>query len=119
MFWQTAIGAVVSLIVTLAEQEALLPEASVPVRVTVVVPISAQPKVESLTTRLVMLQLSVEALSTAEADRVALPVASNTKLADLQIIIGETESITVTVELQVSVLPLASPRVRVTVLLPR
>ena len=97
---QTAVGGVTSLMVTVAEQEALLPEASVPVSVTVVVPILAQVKAVSLRTRLVIPQLSEEPPSTSAVVKVALPEPSRVRLTALQIMVGAFESSTVTVELQ-------------------
>ena len=63
--------------VTMAEQVAVLPLASVAVSVTVFAPISLQSKVDGSTVKLVMPQLSEEPLSISAATMLAFPAASN------------------------------------------
>src|SRR6266516_4297258 len=118
MFWQTAVGGTESTTVTVAVQVEVLPLLSVTVRVTVLVPMVAQSKLVWLRLRLAMPEASVLPLSSWTAVMVAWPLASNWTVMFWQTAVGGTESTTVTVAVQVEVLPLLSVTVRVTVLVP-
>ena len=76
IFWQRATGGVLSKTVTVAVQSAELPATSVPVRVTVFMPVSAQVKVLGETVSEAMPQSSKEPLSTCAAVMDELPLAS-------------------------------------------
>src|ERR1043165_3315501 len=118
IFLQAATGAVVSTTVTVAVQLSLLPLLSVTVKVTVFGPTLAQVKVSGLTLREAIPQASLEPLSTSDAAMVAWPVASRLIVIFWHLATGLTLSSTVTVLEQLELFPLASTRVRVTVLGP-
>src|ERR1043166_2983958 len=118
MFLQAATGAVLSTTVTVAVQLSLLPLLSVTVKVTVFGPTLAQVKVSGLTLREAIPQASLEPLSTSDAAMVAWPVASRLIVIFWHLATGLTLSSTVTVLEQLELFPLASTRVRVTVLGP-
>ena len=75
MFWQTAVGAMLSCTVTVALQVDTLPFTSVTVRVTVFVPMLAQEKLLGLTVTDWMPQLSVLPLLICAAVMLAVPLA--------------------------------------------
>ena len=75
MPWQTAVGATESTTVTLLLQLLLLPFTSVTVRVTVLLPTSAQANVVSELLRVLMPQASLLPLSMSFAVIVADPLA--------------------------------------------
>ena len=77
MFWQEAVGEVVSATVTVEVQVLLFPLPSSTVNVTVFAPRSAQVNDEVLMLRLAVPQLSELPLSTSAAVIVALPDPSN------------------------------------------
>src|ERR1043166_9075945 len=118
MFWQTAVGGTVSTTVTVAVQVEVLPLLSVTVRVTRLVPTLLTSKVVLSRLMRAMPQASLLPASIWAAVMVAWPVASNWTVMSRQMAVGATESITVTVAVQVEVLPLLSVTVRVTVLVP-
>src|SRR6266540_2554431 len=118
MSWQTATGATESATVTVAVQVWLLPFTSVTVRVTVFGPMSLQSKLIWSRLRLAMPQASLLPLSICAAVMVALPVASNWTVRSWQRATGATESATVTVAVQVWLLPFTSVTVRVTMFEP-
>ena len=114
------VGETVSRTVTLEVQDAVLPEASVPVRVTG----TAVPRSEQL--KLVLLknnnkvpgQLSVDPLFTSAGLIVAEPDWSRKTVIFLQTITGVVLSCTLTIALQVEIIPVLSVTVRVTLLDP-
>lgn len=118
MFAQEAVGAVLSTMVTTAVQLLELPAGSVTVRVTLLAPRSAQVKLVLLALRLTE-QLSDEASSISAAAIVAAPLASRATVMFLQTAAGAMLSTTVTVAVQLAVLPSTSVAVMVTVLSPR
>src|SRR5213594_254730 len=118
MFWQTAVGGTVSTTVTVAVQVEVLPLLSVTVRVTRLVPTLLTSKLVLSRLRLAMPEASVLPLSSWTAVMVAWPLASNWTVMFWQTAVGGTESTTVTVAVQVELLPLLSVTVRVTVLVP-
>ena len=120
-FWQFATGGILSLTVTIAIQESTLPLGPVPIRVTLLGPISAQVKVRfgwPLSVRVVKPQLSAEPPSTSAGTIVTVPAALRFTEILLQTITGAKESITVTVALHTEALPLLSVTVKVTTLGP-
>ena len=116
---QTASGALVSMTVTVALQVLLLPEGSLTVRTTVLVPTLAQVKVVGVALRELTAQLSVEPASTLAAVMLAMPRGLRKTVMFWQMVLGSVVSATVTVALQVPVLPLASVTESVTVLAPK
>src|SRR5882724_3493552 len=118
MFRVRTVGAVTSCTVTVAEVLAELPLLSVTVRVTVLAPSLVQSKLDGLTTRLVMPQLSLEPLSTWAAVTLTWPLASRFTSMFRVRTVGRVASCTVTVAEALAELPLLSVTVRVTVLGP-
>ena len=116
--WVTTVGETESTTVTVAVVLEALPDPSVPVRVTVFAPRSAQPKVSVSRLRAIS-QLSLLPLSTSVVAMVALPAASRYTVISCAAMVGETESITVTIAVAEVEFPASSVAVRVTVLLPR
>ena len=107
-----------SVTVTVKVQLLVLPFASVTVFVTVVVPTGNVLPLAVLLTRLVTLQLSVPLTRKITLLRLHRPgSAANTRLLE-QVIAGFWLSVTVTVKMQLLVLPLASVTVFVTVVVP-
>src|SRR5258705_13816958 len=102
--------------VTVAEALAELPLLSVTVRVTVLAPSLVQSKLEGLTTRLVIAQLSLEPLSTWAAVMLKWPLAPRYLPTFPTRRARGLASCTVTVALALAELPLLSVTVRVTVL---
>src|SRR5438552_3767671 len=96
----------------------LLPLLSVTVRVTVLTPTLVQSKLVWLRLRLAMPQASVLPLLICAGSIVPWPLASNSTLRFWQTATGGTESSTVTVAVQVELLPLLSVTVRVTLFVP-
>ncbi len=117
MFWQTATGGTVSSTVTVGKQVETLLLLSVMVTVTRLAPMSVQSKLSGLTTELRMPQASLK-MATSDGVMVALPVASSCTVILVQAIAGGMVSSTVTVGLQVEVLPFTSVTVTVTTLAP-
>jgi hypothetical protein len=116
---QVIVGAWLSTTVTVNEHVAVLPLVSVAVQVTVLVP---RAKVEPLVGAQLLVtpgQLSpmVGALQVIAGDE-QVPDAVFVAILAGQVIVGAWLSTTVTVKLQLFVLPLASVAVHVTVLLP-
>ena len=104
--------------VTVKVQELVLPLASVAVLVTVVTPTGKVLPLGGVLTRLVTLQLSVALTAKVTLLRLQRPAsAASTRLAG-QVIVGFCASSTVTVKVQLLVLPLASVAVLVTVVTP-
>src|SRR5207245_10749226 len=95
--WHTATGATESTTVTVAVQVALLPFASVTVRVTAFVPTLLQSKLVLLRLRLAMPQPSLLPLFTSAGTIVAWPAALSWMVISLQKAVGGVESDTVTV----------------------
>src|SRR5690554_2163777 len=118
MFWVTTAGAVTPSTVTIAVALSVLPFESVTVRVTVLSPTCEQSKSYWLSVMLAIPQVSVEPLSISAAVMLALPVASSWMVMFLVTTTGAVMSSTVTMAVAVSVLPLTSVTVRVTVLSP-
>src|SRR5258707_104394 len=118
MFLVTTVGGVASCTVTVALALALLPLLSVTVRVTVLGPFLEQSKLDGLTTRLVMPQLSAEPLSTSPATMLAWPALSRLTTMFLVSTVGGAASCTQTVAGWLAELPLLSVTVRVTMLVP-
>src|SRR4030043_257181 len=116
--WHTAIGEIVSITVTVAVHWSVLPLLSVTVKVTVLAPISAQAKLVISSTMLAIPQASLLPLFTSAAAIVTFPVASKYASISWQTATGEIVSITVTVAVHWSVLPLLSVTVRATVFPP-
>src|SRR5260370_193983 len=112
-----ASGLVTSLTVTVAVEVALVPLGSVAVRVTTLLPTLLQSKLVLLAERLTP-QASVLPPSISAGAMVAWPVASRLTVMSLHLATGLVTSLTVTVALQVELLPLASVTVSATVLLP-
>ena len=118
MFWQSAVGGVTSRTVTVAVQVAVFPWPSFTVNVTVFAPKLAHVKLVADKPKFVVPQLSVEPLSTCEAVIVALLPLKFT-VTFWQSAVGGVTSRTVTVAVQVAVLPLPSATVNVTTFAPR
>src|SRR5690606_37580132 len=118
MFLVTTTGAVTSSTVTIAVAVSVLPLTSVTVRVTVLSPTSPQSKLDLSSVIPAIPQVSDEPLSISAAVRLALPVASSWIVMFLVTTTGAMMSSTVTIAVAVSVLPLTSVTVRVTVLAP-
>ncbi len=118
-FWQIALGAILSTTVTVAVQLSVLPLASPTVKVTVFAPRLEQLKLLGLTESEVTPQLSVLLLLINAAVTLPLPLAFKLTVRFRQIALGAMLSLTVTVAVQLSVLPAASPTVKVTVFVPR
>ncbi len=112
-FLHKAVGAVLSLIVTLAVQVAVLPPASVALSVTVLMPILEQLNILGVTIN-ENEQLSVLTLSTEAGSKVKLPLTP--KLIDtlLHLATGGVKSFKVTVNEQLAMLLLPSLAVSVT-----
>ena len=112
-FLHKAVGAVLSLIVTLAVQVAVLPPASVALSVTVLMPILEQLNILGVTIN-ENEQLSVLTLSTEAGSKVKLPFTP--KLIDtlLHLATGGVKSFKVTVNEQLAMLLLPSLAVSVT-----
>ena len=119
MFWQRAVGGVLSRTVTVAVQVAVLPLPSATVNVTVLGPKCAQVKLLWETDCAVAVpQLSVEPLLSCEAVMFALFPLKFTVMF-WQRAVGAVMSRTVTVAVQVAVFPLPSATVNVTTFAPR
>src|SRR5206468_2445811 len=115
---QSTTGLVLSATVTVAEQLALLPWASLTVRVTRLDPLLAHVKVllaAPSIKRVVTPQLSVEPLSISAAFTVTDPLALRLAVIFLQTAVGLVVSLTVTVAWQVALLLAASWTCNVTV----
>src|SRR4030043_188739 len=104
--------------VTAAVHWSVLPLLSVTVRVTVFAPTSEQVKSVTSSTILAIPHASLLPLFTLAGAIVTLPVASRYAFISWHIAIGEIVSITVTVAVHWSVLPLLSVTVKVTMLAP-
>ena len=115
---QSVTGGTESTTVTVAVQVELLPLLSVTVKVTLFVPMLVQSKLVWLRLRLAMPQASVLPLLICAGSIVPWPLASNSTLRSWQTASGGTESTTVTVAVQVELLPLLSVTVRVTRFVP-
>ena len=100
--------------VTTATQSSVLPPSSVTVKVTLLVPRSLQSKAVWLATMLTMVPLSVLPPSMFAATMLALPLASSWIVMFWHTATGGFTSVTVTVALQVLVLPAASVTVSTT-----
>ena len=118
MFWQSAVGGVTSRTVTVAVQVAVFPWPSFTVNVTVFAPKLAQVKLVADRPKLGVPQLSVEPLLICDAVILALPPLKFTVMF-WQSAVGGVTSRTVTVAVQVAVLPLPSFTVNVTVFAPK
>src|SRR4030043_509042 len=116
--WHTATGEIVSITVTVAVHWSVLPLLSVTVRVTVFAPTLAHVNELMSMARLSIPHASVLPPSTSAATIEALPVASRYTSISWHTATGEIVSITVTVAVHWSVLPLLSVTVRVTVFAP-
>lgn len=103
----------------MAEQVLLLPDGSVAVKMTVLVPTLAQVKVLGLTVAVNGPQASVVPRPITEAPMLPLPDPFNWTVALVQTATGGVTSMTVTMAEQVDVLPLPSVMVSTTVLAPR
>ncbi len=95
-----------------------LPFTSMTIRVTTFGPISEQSKLSSLSTRLEIPQAPAEPPSTSAGKRLASPLASNWMVTSWQRAVGTTLSSIVIWAVQLSVLPLTSVTVRVTICVP-
>lgn len=118
-FAQVTVGLVVSTTVTTATQLRVLPEASVAVRVTLLVPRSAQANAVLLSVNVVPVQLSLDESVILPGASVALPPLTtllSVRVKGLQATFGLMESRTVTTEVHASVLPEKSVTVRVAVM---
>ena len=113
--WQVTSGSVTSFTVMAAEQVPVLPEPSVAVQVTLLVP-RAQVVPEGLRVREATLQLSA---GVAVGSRSAVQEAPASRVAPVQVTVGSLSSVTVTVVAQVAVLPEPSTTVKVAGVLPR
>src|SRR5580700_6630564 len=116
--WQSAVGAVLSCTVTVALHVEAFPLKSVTVSVTVLSPVLLHVKLFGDTLSDPMPQLSKLPPSTSEPAIVTFPVLSRETVIDWQMAVGAVLSCTVTVALQLEVLPLKSVTVSVTVLSP-
>jgi hypothetical protein len=114
---QSTTGAMLSTTVTVVLQVAVLPEASVTVNTTVLAPLFVQSKLD-LDALNEKVQLSDEPLLISAVVIDAVPEAFKYTVAGLQSATGAMLSTTVTVVLQVAVLPEASVTVNITVLAP-
>jgi len=119
-FLHKAAGAILSETFTVPEQVAVLPDASLTVSTTVLLPILAQVNVLGKTDRLTVLQLSLLPLFNADAFSAAVPVLlSNSAMGAVwHTAVGAELSNMLIAAVQVAVLPLWSVTVRVTVLAP-
>src|SRR5207244_4068999 len=115
MFCVRTVGGAASCTVTVAVQLAVLPLLSLTVSVTVFGPMLVQAKVVGLTDRMVMVQLSVELLCTWAAVMLTWPLASRFTSMLCVRTVGGAASCTVTVAVQVPMLPWPSLAVSVTV----
>ena len=114
----TAIGAVLSTVVTLAVQVELLPLLSETVSVTGIVVPSGQVKAVWLAENVKPGQLSELPLLTLLGTKVALPLLSKVRVTFWQIAVGGVTSVTVTIKEQEEVAPLAAETTKVTVVFP-
>ena len=122
-----AVGSVVSSMVKVAVEEAAFPQASVAVKVTALAPVSPQRllKLVKLFVQVTLLQVSLAVAppllaSQAENRPVRSPPVHSTELsAAATTMIGAVLSTTVTVEVDVALLPQSSVTVRVMVVSPR
>ena len=105
--------------VTAATQLSVLPLPSVAVRVTLFAPMLAQVNAVGVADNEPMLQLSLLPPSTSAATREPFPPPSNWTVWAWQTAFGETVSATVTVALQVALLPLPSVTVNKAVFPPK
>ena len=119
IFWQTAVGEVVSCTVTTEVQVEELALPSTTVRVTLLVPTLLQVKAVVLAVVPATEQLSQMPLSMSPAAMETLPLPSRCTVMFWHTAVGEVESVTTTDPLQVLEFPLTSTTVKVTVLLPR
>ncbi len=117
-FWQSAIGATLSSIVTLAEHVLELPLTSVTVRITVLPFTFAQLNVVMFRAKFAIPQASFEPLFTCEAVMLALPEGSSCTVMFWQTATGATLSSTVIVVEHVVELPFTSVTVRTSVFAP-
>ena len=115
MFWHTAIGATLSSTVTTAVQLEVLPLASVTVSTTLLAPTLEQSKLETSMVVEAIPQASLEPPSTSAAVMEALPLASNCTVMFWHTAVGAILSSTITVDVQLALLPFTSVTVRVTV----
>jgi len=118
IFLQTAVGAIVSTIVTVDIHVELLPFTSTTVIVTVFEPMFAHVNVLGVTAKLAIPHASLDALFTARESIVRLPVLFRYLVMFLQIATGLMVSETVTVDVQIELLPFTSVTVNVTVFAP-
>lgn len=116
-FLHLAVGPVMSRTVTFAVQVDVLPPTSVALNVAVCTPICEQLNVLGVSVK-VREQLSEEPLFTVIAGTVTEPFAPRLAVTFLHFATGGFTSLTVTVALQVAVLPFPSLAVRVTRLFP-
>jgi hypothetical protein len=111
-------GASESLMATVNEQLAVLPEVSVAVQFTVLVPLANVEPEAGVQTRLSTEQLSLAVAAYVTLVFVQWPASAFATMLDGQAIDGAAESRTVTVNEQLRVLPELSVAVQVTVLVP-
>ena len=113
--WHTATGGTLFSTVTIAVQVLEFPFTSVTVKVTVLVPTSAQVNILGDATKVSIPQASVLPPSISAPVMVAIPLTSNCTVISWQIAVGATLSSTVTVAVHVLELPFTSVTVKVTV----
>jgi hypothetical protein len=115
---QMATGASVSLTVTLKLQLVVLPEASVAVQLTLLVPLANVLPLVGLQVTVTPEQLSVAMAGAKLTFWLHWPDAVLVTTLTGQVITGGSVSLTVTLKLQLAVFPLASSAVQVTMLVP-
>jgi len=115
---QVITGFSVSLTVTLKLQVAVLPEASVAVQVTLFVPFAKVEPLAGLHTLVTPGQLSVALTNQVTLEASQTPAVVFVTMLAGQVITGFSVSLTVTVKLQLAVLPEASVAVQLTVFVP-
>ena len=111
-------GASTSVTVTVKVEDELLPEASVAVQVTVLTPMAKSLPEAGVQTTVTPGQLSLAAGAVKETVAVALPASVLTLMSAFLPMTGASVSFTVTVKVEVEVLPEASVAVEVTVVTP-
>jgi hypothetical protein len=112
-----AVGALMSFKFTTALQVAMLPDASVALSITVLLPTLEQLNVPGVVVS-VKLQLSVLPLLMTEGIKVAVPLVPRMRVAFLHNILGGVTSLTVTLKEQEAVWPLAAVTKKVLVVVP-
>ena len=105
VFWQAAVGLTLSTTVINAVQLDVFPLGSFTESITVFIPVLMQVNVNGLTESPTGPQRSFEPLFTADGKTKRFPIGSRKSVVLLQIALGRTVSLTVTLDVQVDVFP--------------